>query len=187
MTADPTALDDEALMRALQSGEDVALNRLMERWQVPLRRFLYRWTQREADAADLAQETFVRIYRHRARFRAGARFSTWMFQIAVNLARDWHRHRRRHPEEPLEALEEPDSGASPSVQVTGDERIAEIRRAIANLPDELREAVLLFEYEDRSHAEIAEMVGASPKAVETRLYRARARLRQALSRFLQDG
>src|SRR5690606_35165531 len=84
---------DEALAAALRAGDDAALDTLMLRWQVPLRAFLYRHTHNEADALDLAQETFVRIYQHRARYREGARFSTWMFQIALNLARDHARRR----------------------------------------------------------------------------------------------
>ena len=81
-----TSDSDEVLMGALAGGDDVALNPLMDRWQAPLRSFLYRYTQNEHDAYDLAQETFVRVYQHRTRFRPGARFSTWMFQIALNLA-----------------------------------------------------------------------------------------------------
>ena len=88
---------DEALMGALAAGDDAALNPLMDRWQVPLRRFLYRFMQNEHDALDLAQETLVRLYQHRSRYRAGARFSTWMFQIALNLARSRARWVRRHP------------------------------------------------------------------------------------------
>jgi RNA polymerase sigma-70 factor (ECF subfamily) len=186
-----TTDSDEILMGALAAGEDAALNPLMDRWQVPLRRFLYRYTQNEHDALDLAQETFVRVYQHRTRFRAGARFSTWMFQIALNLARSRGRWLKRHPTDSLDSeAETPNS----KVQVSNDatpadnallaEKIATVRRAIAELPAELREAVLLFEYEDKSHAEIAVIVRATPKAVETRLYRARQQLRKTLTRYL---
>ena len=104
---------DSADMRALQRGEELALNRLMDRWQTPLRSFLYRWTQNEHDALDLAQETFVRVYQHRDRFRADARFSTWMFQIALNLTRDHARRRRRRPTDSLETAPEQASGDTP--------------------------------------------------------------------------
>lgn len=178
---------DSADMLALQRGEELALNRLMDRWQTPLRSFLYRWTQNEQDALDLAQETFVRVYQHRGRFRFGGRFSTWMFQIALNLARDHARRVKRRPTESLETAPEQASGITPGSQAADAERATVVRAAIAGLPGDLREAVLLSEYEDKSHAEIAEIVGATPKAVETRLYRAREHLRQTLARYLRDG
>ena len=182
---------DESLMADLAAGEDSALDPLMLRWQAPLRAFLMRHLQNEADALDLAQETFVRIYRHRERYRTGARFSTWMFQIALNLARDHARKNIRRRTDSLEeappaetaALAHPSPG--PAAAVGAAEEIAAVRASIAALPDELREVLVLFEYEDRSHAEIAEIVGATPKAVETRLYRAREKLRSALAAWLR--
>ena len=186
-----TAATDEGLMGALAAGDDAALNPLMDRWQLPLRSFLYRYTQNEADALDLAQETFVRIYQHRARYRAGARFSTWMFQIALNLARSRARWQRRHPTDPLESgSENPNSRgqfsneSTPADAALRAERAGAVREAVAALPAELREAVVLFEYEDKSHAEIAAIVRVTPKAVETRLYRARQQLRKTLARYL---
>jgi RNA polymerase sigma factor (sigma-70 family) len=186
-----TTDSDELLMGALAAGDDAALNPLMDRWQVPLRRFLYRYTQNEHDSLDLAQETFVRIYQHRARFRAGARFSTWMFQIALNLARSRGRWLQRHPTDSLDGEAE---ASSPRIQAANEitpaddalraEKISTVRHAVAELPPDLREAVLLFEYQDKSHAEIAGIVKATPKAVETRLYRARQQLRKTLGRYL---
>ncbi len=186
-----TTESDEALMAALAAGEDPALNQLMDRWQVPLRRFLFRYTQNEPDALDLAQETFVRIYQHRARFRPGARFTTWMFQIALNLARSRARWHRRHPADSLERESEspkPElqdaNETTPAEDALQAERIATVRAAIAGLPKDLRDAMILFEYEDKSHAEIAAIVKVTPKAVETRLYRARQQLRKSLARYL---
>ncbi|MBL9214436.1 MAG: sigma-70 family RNA polymerase sigma factor [Opitutaceae bacterium] len=182
----PAAPDpDGSDLLALQGGERRALDRLMARWERPLRGFLYRWTQNEADAADLAQETFVRVYRHCGRFRPGATFSTWMFQIALNLARDHDRRRKRRPTVALALVPEAGGEATPKSALADQERAAAVRAAIAGLPADLREAVLLFEYEDKSHAEIAAIAGVTPKAVETRLYRARAQLRQVLKRWLE--
>lgn len=181
--ADPS---DEETMLALQRGEDLALNRLMTRWERPLRSFLYRSTHHEQDAHDLAQETFVRIYLHRARYRGGARFSTWMFQIALNLARDHARRARRRPTSPLEDAPEPFTTATPRGSTADAEAAAVVRSAVSALPADLREAVLLAEFQDLSHAEIAEIVGATPKAVETRLYRAREKLRGLLARYLRE-
>lgn len=178
--------NDEALMLALQRGEELALNRLMARWERPLRSFLYRSTRNEADALDLAQETFVRIYRHRARYRPGAKFSTWMFQIALNLARDHARRLHRRPTDPLEDESQLVSPDNPRAGITAEETALAVRAAVASLPEDLREAVLLAEFEELSHAEIAEIVDATPKAIETRLYRAREKLRAQLTRFLKD-
>jgi RNA polymerase sigma-70 factor (ECF subfamily) len=177
---------DEETMLALCRGEALALNRLMTRWERPLRAFLFRSTQNEHDALDLAQETFVRIYQNRARYRAGARFSTWIFQIALNLARDHARRTRRRPTDSLEAAPEPFTTHTPRREATDAEAAAAVRAAVASLPEELRDAVLLSEFQDLSHAEIAEIVGATPKAVETRLYRAREKLRGLLARYLKD-
>ena len=179
-------------MRALAGGDDLALNQLMDRWQVPLRGFLYRYTQHEHDALDLAQETFVRVYQHRARFRENARFSTWMFQIALNLARSRARWQRRHPTDSLDDRSEAWGGesrarteSSPADDTLTAEIVAAVKVAVAALPPDLRDAVILSEYEDKSHAEIALIAGTTPKAVETRLYRARQHLRKALEKHLR--
>lgn len=186
-----TAGEDEELMAELAAGDDRALNRLMDRWQVPLRGFLYRYTHDDQDALDLAQETFVRIYQHRKRFRAGSRFSTWMFHIALNLARSRARWRRRHPADASDRTTEITEArppvareADPAEDALSAERALMVRRAIADLPGDLRDAVILFEYEDKSHAEIAEIARTTVKAVETRLYRARRQLRKVLTAYL---
>lgn len=183
-----TSLDAAELdaddMRSLQRGDDRALDRLMNRWQVPLRSFLYRHTQNEQDALDLAQETFVRVYRYNGRFRSDARFSTWLFAIAYNLARDHARRRGRRPTQPLDTAPEPADSRHPFSSEEDRERAVAVRSAIADLPDDLRAAVVLFEYDEKSHAEIAGIVGASAKAVETRLYRARQILKKSLARYL---
>lgn len=186
------APNDETLMAALAGGELAALDSLMLRWQQPLQAFLRRHLPSHADALDLAQETFVRIYRHRADYRRGARFSTWMFQIALNLARDHARKATRRRTDSLEALA-PEiaaglaaDGASPAETARLNEEIVAVRAALQDLPEPLRTALVLAEYQALSHAEIGIIVGATPKAVETRLHRARAKLRLALARWLKN-
>lgn len=177
---------DEALASALRAGDATALDALMVRWQLPLRAFLYRHLQNEADALDLAQDTFVRIYRHRAAYREGARFSTWMFQIALNLCRDHARRRIRRPLVALDtAPDQPDSHPSPDATALATERTAAVRAALAALPEKLRAPLLLSTYENLSHLEIAATLRATPKAVETRLSRGRELLRKKLVRFLK--
>jgi len=172
-------------MLRLQKGDDHALDQLMNRWQSPLRSFLYRWLQNDADALDLAQETFLRVYRHRERFRPGAKFSTWLFAIALNLCRNHARHRRVRLAIPLDAVPEPATDdAAPDTGLLQTEKAVAVRRAVAGLPEPLKTATLLCEYEDLSLAEAATAAGCTPKAIETRLYRARALLRSALTAYL---
>src|SRR5664279_5972824 len=99
----PTADDrDRADMEKLQAGHDAALNDLMERHATPVFHFLCRMTGNEDDANDLAQETFVRVFKSRGSFRTEQKFSTWLFTIAANLARNHFRWRSRHPNISLE-------------------------------------------------------------------------------------
>jgi len=186
---------DEELMVRLRTGQDSALNSLMERWEVPLRRFLFRYLQSDAQALDIAQEVFVKIYQNRDRFSPGRRFSTWMFAIATNLARNHLRWRKRHPSESLDGssavdLAKEDSlrdDVTPADRLGSVERAGAVREAISLLPEELKAPLLLFEYEDLQQAEIAQVLGCSAKAVESRLYRARGLLRRTLERFLTES
>ena len=102
----------------------------------------------------------------------------------MNLARDHARRARRRPTTSLDEAPELADTQTPKAAAETDERARAVRDAIAGLPEDLREAVVLFEYEDRSHAEIGKIVGATPKAVETRLYRARQALKKSLARYL---
>jgi len=185
--------DDEGnLMSRVQAGDDRAFDALMIRWEVRLRRFAQRYLHNEHDAMDVAQETFVRAYRHRENFRAGAKFSTWLFSIALNLCRD---RARRCKGRPLLFLDEnelalaadqsrDDTANAPDAEAIRAETARAVRTAVHALPEPLKSAILLCEFEQFSHAEAAGALGCTPKAVETRLYRARAHLREALAAFL---
>lgn len=191
-THEPDA-GDQADMARLVAGHDAALSALMERHGGALFGFLCRFLRDEDAANDLAQETFVRVYQHRSDFKPGLRFSTWLFTIAGNLARNHLRARSRRPEVPLEGDGDDQPGPAHSLPAPGDspaelsvrtEQQAAVRSAVAALPDDLREAIVLCELEDRSVAEAATILGATAKAVESRLYRARQQLRQQLTRWL---
>ena len=183
---------DEALMTRLREGDDQTLAPLMARWEVPMKRYLARVVQNAHEAEELAQETFVRLYQHRDRFREGARFSPWLYAIAANLARNRLRWWRRRPAVSLEAwtefggeaADEGNAGRAGSGALEQRERADAVREAVAALPVELREALVLCEYEGLAQAEAAEALGVTPKAVEMRVYRARARLRNRLQRWL---
>ena len=189
MEADPgPAPSDEELMRRLQMGEDAALAPLMQRWEIPVKRFIFRLIGNTAEAEDLAQEVFMRIYTKRSTYRLGSKFSTWCFSIAANQAKNRLRWWHRRPTLSLNAwteaggdtADESPVGAQAGNETVRRERIAAVQTAVAALPLDLRTALVLFEYESQSMAEIAETLGCTPKAVENRLYRARQQLKQTL-------
>lgn len=178
---------DAIAMSRLAMGEDLALNDLMRRWQDRISAFLLRMTCNHTVACDLTQETFVRLYQSRARYKPTASFPGYLFSIAANLARNHHRWSARHPAESIHKLE--DDGVEPaSDDSTPDEVLAQaeaaraVQSAVQNLPEDLREALVLFTYHELGYHEIAAISNCSPKAVETRLYRAR----QILKEHLQD-
>ena len=185
---------DRADMERLMAGHDAALNDLMERHATPVFHFLCRMVGNEDDANDLAQETFVRVFKSRESFRTSEKFSTWLFTIAANLARNHFRWRSRHPNVSLEAEtgeSEQTLGSTlsanspaPNEKALASERAEAVRMAVENLPEDLREAIVLCEWEERSVAEAAEILNATPKAVESRLYRARQILREQLKSWL---
>ena len=191
MSVLPTDADISA-MRRLREGDDLALNEIMDRWQRRLTSYLLRAIGNETVAVDLAQETFVRVYQSREKYQPTGEFSTWLFAIATNLLRQHFRWLKRHPTVSMDSVEPgcddpPLSAHLPaedSNNVERDERARIVKDAVTALPPELREAVLLFEYEDLSHEQISKIAGCSKKAVETRLYRARALLREKLRHWL---
>lgn len=187
--ATTTPREDTELMRRVQMGDEAALGALMQRWELSLKAFIGRIVLNTSEAEELAQETFVRVWQQRGRYRADAPFRPWIFAIAVNLARNrlrWWKLR------PLMALEDwtevpSDSGTAAEGEtrrLDRAERASAVRDAIARLPTDLREAIVLFEYEQMSYAEVAEAVGASSKAVENRIARAREKLRVALKSWV---
>ena len=183
---DPTT--DVALMQQLAKGDDLALNDLMSRWRERVAAFLLRMVGNHATAMDLTQETFVRLYTSRHSYRPSAAFSTYLFHIAANLARSHARWKIRHPTVPLEdeqgnIVHEPvDPQLSPDEAAALHEKTTMVNQAIAALPADLREALLLFTVEDMSHADIAATLGCTAKAIEVRIYRARQMLREAVAK-----
>jgi len=176
-------------MRGLAAGRENELNGIMDRWSARVTALLFRMTGNPSTAADLAQETFVRLYMTRGRFRPGSSerpFSTWLFGIAANLGRTRFRWHRRHPESPLDEAPESGSTDNPARSAEQRERSEAVRNAISTLPPDLREALVLAEYEGLSHADIASVAGCSPKAIERRLARAREHLRLRLAGYLSD-
>ena len=184
---------DFACMVRLREGDDLALNELMERWQKPLHSFILRYVGNHRDSIELAEETFVRVYQHRGRFNFKSKFSTWLFSIATNLCRHHTRWCKRHPtislDDAASANEVSDKNlfASaeeiPSAQASRTELAKLVKEEIEKLPHDLKTAILLFAYDNLSYAEIGAILGCTPKAVETRLYRVRKLLAKRLAAF----
>jgi RNA polymerase sigma-70 factor, ECF subfamily len=193
MNATEGEVQDRSDMAELAGGRDAALNALMSRHGERLYHYLIRLVRDEPEAADLAQETFVRVYQNRTRFKADGKFSTWLYAIATNLARDHFRKLARRPQVSLQTEDESGTSlshtlatgeAGPHESLEAAERADAVREAVAALPEELRLPLILAEYEEQSHAEIAAVLECSPKAVEMRLYRARQQLRNRLEKLL---
>jgi RNA polymerase sigma-70 factor, ECF subfamily len=190
----PSSNEEQDLrdMTRLAAGHDAALNDLMGRYSQKIYHYLLRSLQNEDDAADLAQETFVRVYQNRTRFDPQQKFSSWLYAIASNLIRDRFRWRSRHPQVSMdaEAHETETSlkdaleaeGATPDETMEINERAQAVRDSVAALPEDLRQPLILAVYEGLSQAEIALILNCSVKAVETRIYRARNQLRSSLSK-----
>lgn len=181
-------MEDIESMRRLQAGDDLALNALMARWEKPLLSFIFRYLGNQEDAIDIAQETFVRVYQHRHSFNEDGKFSTWLFSIASNLCRNQIRWRNRHPAisrdgQEEQGREERDPGVLPWEDAQNADLAGAVRQHIQELPHDLRLIVISSFYEERSHKEIAEVLGCSAKAVESKLYRAKQILRDALAKW----
>ena len=184
---------DRADMERLAAGQDSGLDALMERHSGRVFQFLFRWLGNEEDANDLAQETFVRVYKHREGYDGG-KFTTWLYTIAGNLARNEYRRRTRHPNVSLEAESAgspgtigdalPSGVATPNEAADATERQAAVRAAVQELPAELREAVVLCEWEELSAADAAAVLKTTARGIESRLYRARKLLKDGLQQWL---
>jgi RNA polymerase sigma-70 factor (ECF subfamily) len=179
-------------MVRLIEGDDLALNELMERWEKPLHTFILRYVGNYADSIELAEETFVRVYHHRSRFNFQSKFSTWLLSIATNLCRHHARWHRRHPTISLDDAaniidEVSDENLFISTEeipsaLAGRSELAKLlKEEIAKLPHDLKTIVLLFAYDNLSYVEIGGVLGCTPKAVETRLYRVRKLLTKKLA------
>jgi len=175
---------------ALRAGVDdtTFLELLLGAYREPVVRFLHRMVMERAVAEELAQEAFLRVYIARARFEPTAKFTTWMYRIATNLALNWlrdHRHERIH--ERLDAVPLRGRGLQitegrPSLeQRLHQEAISQaVRKAVAELPDRQRAAVLMHKFEEMSYGEIAQALSCSVSAIKSLLFRAYTTLRGRL-------
>jgi RNA polymerase sigma-70 factor (ECF subfamily) len=185
-------LTDEELLVSVRAGDNQSLGVLVARWERPLFCFAYRMLQRQEDARDICQETFLRVLKKAHRFREGSKFSTWMYQIALNLCRDQLRKRRRWSTilaEDRELDERTDSPADnrselddPSFMFEQEQKNRALRLALREIPPEQREVLIMKEYEGLKFKEIAEILDAPESTVKSRMYYGLTGLKTALSR-----
>ena len=178
---------DEELVDRSRSGDVESFNQLITRWERPIYALAYRVIGQEEDARDVCQETFLRAFRGLAGFKGQAKFSSWLYRIALNLCRDWIRRRRRTPISTLPEDVELDDlasevGPSESVEdlVARRELSGVVEVAMARLPEEQRTAIILKEYHGMTFQEIADLQGCPLSTVKTRLYQGLSVLRRDL-------
>jgi RNA polymerase sigma-70 factor (ECF subfamily) len=187
------ARTDVQLMLDVKAGDEQSFELLLRKYRTPLVNFLYRMVRDTAVAEDLAQEVFLRVYRAREEYAPSAKFTTWMFRIATNLAlnsvRD-NRHRRMEismdqsvdsGEEDARPLEVADRAPTVEQELVARSRAEMIMRAIHSLPEKQRAAVLLHKYQELDYDEIARVLECSESALKSLLFRAYETLRVELA------
>lgn len=173
---------DSACLRALAGGDRTAFSQLVERWQTRLINFFYRSTGNRADAEDLAQETFIELHKAAARYKPQGTFNAFIFTLARRRLIDSYRKKSRRP------LEYVDPGEYfMQSQPEGADNTREIEeafhRAVADLPENQRNAILMLQQQGLSYDEIAQALDSSVSAVKTWIHRARTHLRHELKDF----
>ena len=180
---------DEDLVARSRGGDLDSFNQLILRWERPIYALAYRVIGREEDARDVCQETFLRAFRALPGFRGQAKFSSWIYRIALNLCRDWIRRQRRTPvvqmpedAEAVERMAVRDPVESIEDLVARKELSAVVAEAMAVLPEEQRTAIILKEYHGMTFQEIAELQGCPLSTVKTRVYQGLTVLRRNLEK-----
>src|SRR6187402_3197492 len=182
-----TWTDEELVARSIR-GDAESFNQLILRWERPIYALAYRTLGREEDARDICQETFLRAFRGLPGFRGQAKFSSWLYRIALNLCRDLMRRERRAPiAQPAEDVDLMELAAAVEPSESIEDLIARrdlsrvVERVMATLPEEQRTAIVLKEYHGLTFQEIADLLGCPLSTVKTRLYQGLSVLRRELA------
>jgi len=173
---------DSACLRAIAAGDQSAFASIVERWQVRLINFFYRSVGNRSDAEDLAQETFLELYRAAGRYQHRGTFNAYIFTVARRRLIDGYRKKARRP---LDFIDPTDFVMQQQAEETNHTSEIEeaFHRALAALPDNQRNAILMLQQQGLSYEEIAEALDASLSAVKTWIHRARTHLRNELKDF----
>jgi RNA polymerase sigma-70 factor, ECF subfamily len=186
---------DAEVMLRVKAGDDDAFSYLVQKYRRPLVGFMYRLCHNPANAEELAQEVFLRVYRSRLTYEPSAKFSTWLYRIATNLAVNYARDTRHERPENTVRLDEPDqeTGTTPDLaddslsaeeQLLKRERMAAIRAKVNALPERQRLAVMMHKYQQMDYRQIAAVMKMSESATKSLLFRAYETLREQLKEFV---
>ena len=183
---------DPEVVRAVAEGDQAAFAELLRRYEARILTFCYSFTRDRGLAEDLAQETFLRVFRSASRYQPIAKFSTWLYKIAVNLCINELKRGRLRPRLILDDPAGPDpegsrvverlvfNGQPPATEAEQHELQEMIRRAVNHLPDDQRTTLVLVEYHHLAYQEVAEILGVTVSAIKMRVKRARTSLRELL-------
>jgi RNA polymerase sigma-70 factor, ECF subfamily len=188
-------LTDADVMLRVKAGDDSAFDFLVQKYRRPMISFMYRMAHNSAAAEDLAQEVFLRVYRSRANYEASAKFSTYLYRIATNLAANHARDTRHERAENQVSIDEPDTETGLTVDVADSsltveehilrrERMAAIRQRVQDLPERQRTAVIMHKYQQMDYKQISQVLKLSESATKSLLFRAYETLRTQLKEFV---
>ena len=188
-------LSDADIMLQVKAGDDSAFEYLVQKYRRPMVNFMFRMAHNNAAAEDLAQEVFLRVYRSRESYEATAKFTTWLYRIATNLAVNHARDTRHERPENTVSLDEPDQESghtldlpdrTPSAEeaIVRRERVAAIRQRVQALPERQRIAVVMHKYQQMEYRQIADVLKLSESATKSLLFRAYETLREQLKEFV---
>jgi RNA polymerase sigma-70 factor (ECF subfamily) len=186
---------DAEVMLRVKAGDESAFDFLVQKYRRPLVSFMYRMARNTAAAEDLAQEVFLRVYRSRQTYEASAKFTTWLYRIATNLAVNHARDTRNKRPEVTVSLDEPDEETGTTMDVADAtisaeenlvrrERLAAIRSKVEALPERQRLAVIMHKYQQMDYKQIADVLKLSESATKSLLFRAYETLRDQLKEFV---
>jgi len=194
MAGAETYTDAEVMLR-VKAGDQSAFDYLVQKYRRPLVSFMYRMARNSAAAEDLAQEVFLRVYRSRQTYEASAKFTTWLYRIATNLAVNHARDTRHERPEVTVSLDEPDEETGTTLDVADGtitaeaalvrrERMLAIRSKVEALPERQKLAVIMHKYQQMDYKQIAEALKLSESATKSLLFRAYEALREQLKEFV---
>jgi RNA polymerase sigma-70 factor (ECF subfamily) len=194
MIASESYTDAEVMLR-VKAGDESAFDYLVQKYRRPMVSFMYRMARNTAAAEDLAQEVFLRVYRSRETYEASAKFTTWLYRIATNLAVNHARDTRHERPEVTVSLDEPDEETGTTLDVADStvtaeealvrrERMLAIRAKVEGLPERQRLAVIMHKYQQMDYKQIADVLKLSESATKSLLFRAYETLREQLKEFI---
>ena len=188
-------LTDADVMLRVKAGDQAAFDYLVQKYRRAMVSFMYRMAHNSAAAEDLAQEVFLRVYRSRDTYAASAKFTTWLYRIATNLAVNYARDTRHEKPENTVSLDQPDEETGLTMDIADStltveqnmlrrERMAAIRKHVEELPERQRMAVVMHKYQGMDYRQIAEVLHLSESATKSLLFRAYETLRDKLKDFV---